>query len=375
MGNKKRYIIVLLIILLLAGGGIYLGLRYLNSNPVYTEYEVTNSTDRADSKSAGYIKYCEGFIRYSRDGITYYNSDNVPQWNTPYQFQQPYVDIRGEYCAVAEIGGSQIHVFNKSGNIMSVDTVLTIVTVSVSERGYVAVVLKDASAEYIEMYDTNGEKVYHIKSSIEGEGTPVDISVSDDAQKLAVSYATVDNGQINTSITFYNFGEVGKNEAERLVGGYDEYKGMLVPVVQFVNDSTVVGFGTGKVSIFTITQYPKLIADIIPKSDIHGIFYSEKYIGLIYVNNEQGSPYKISVYDLNGVNVFELGIATNYKEYLFVEDNILMYDDNDVMLVGLNGTVRFNYTFETAIDALIPVSGIDVYDYISSRKVQKIQLK
>lgn len=373
--KNKRFIIISLVLIILAGGGIWWGFNRLEANPVYTEYEVVYSTDRADSQSAEYLKYGEGFIRYSRDGITYYNSENIPQWNTSYQFQQPYVDLQGAYCAVAEIGGSQIHVFNKDGIIMSVDTVLTIVTVSVSERGYVAAILKDASSEYIEMYDTNGEKVYHIKSTINGDGTPVDISVSPDAQKLAVSYATVSDGQINTSITFYNFGEVGKNEPERLVGGYDDYEGMLVPVIQFVDDTTVVGFGTGKVSIFTISQYPKLIADIIPESQIHGIFYSDKYIGLIHINEEQGYPYKINVYDMKGVKVFEYGIPTNYKSYSFVEDNILMYDDMDMVLVGLNGTLRFSYTFETAMDALIPVSGYNVYDYITSRKVQKIELK
>ena len=98
--KKKKIVIIILLLIVLAGGAIWWGLQQLESNPVYTGYTVVYSTDRADSQSAEYLKYGDGFIRYSRDGITYYDSENNPQWNTSYQFQQPYVDIHGEYCAV-----------------------------------------------------------------------------------------------------------------------------------------------------------------------------------------------------------------------------------------------------------------------------------
>ena len=154
------------------------------------------------------------------------------------------------------------------------------------------------------------------------------------------------------------------------MGGFDQYSGMLVPMVQFVTADTAIAAATEKLSIYSITQYPKLVADIVYEDELHGIFYSQQYIGLVLRNHEQGYPYRIEVYDIKGSRLGSCMIETDYKEYAFVKDNIFMYDDNDVRLLSFSGTERFRYTFETAIDSLVPVSGDDTYVYINSRKVQ-----
>lgn len=374
MSKKIRWLFLLIFVLILLGAGGYFVWQYMKADPVYTGYTVVTSTDRADSRSASYAQYGDGFLRYSKDGIAYYNSENIAQWNASYELQIPMLDVREDYCAVAGIGSSWIYVFNKEGAVMSVDTTLPIVTISVSARGYVAAVLEDGNTQYIDMYDTTGEKAYRIKTSIEGKGVPTDISISNDGVKLMVAYTTMEAGQVKTSIAFYNFGEVGKNESERLVGGFDQYEGMLVPMVQFVTEDTAIAVSTGKVSIFTISQYPKLIADIIPDSDLHGVFLSGQYIGLVFANHESGFPYVVNVYDTKGKLILNYAIETDYKQYDFVGNNILMYDDNDVRLVSMSGEERFRYSFDIAIDSLIPVSGDNVYVYINSRKVQKIKL-
>ena len=80
------------------------------------------------------------------------------------------------------------------------------------------------------------------------------------------------------------------------------------------------------------------------------------------------------MYDLKGKLIGTIPVATDYKKYCFVQDNVFMYDDNDVRMLDFNGAERFADTFDTAIDSLVPVSGDDVYVYINSRKVQKIKL-
>lgn len=374
MSKKIRWIFLLIFVLVLLGGAGYFIWQYMKKEPVYTSYMIVNSAERADSRSASYAEYGDGFLRYSKDGIAYYNSDNVPQWNASYELQLPVLDIREDYCAVAGIGSSWIYVFNKEGAVMAVDTTLPIVTISVSARGYVAAVLEDGNTQYIDMYDTSGEKAYRIKTSIEGKGVPTDISISNDGVKLMVAYTSMENGQIKSSVAFYNFGEVGKNESERLVGGFDQYDGMLIPMVQFVAADTAVAVATGKISIYSISQYPKLVVDIVMDRELHGTFVSNRYVGLIFANHESGFPYVLHVYDTKGNKVLEYPLETDYKEYCFVGSNVFMYDDNEARLVSMAGEERFKGTFDIAIDSLIPVTGDDVYVYINSRKVQKIRL-
>ena len=116
------------------------------------------------------------------------------------------------------------------------------------------------------------------------------------------------------------------------------------------------------------------MTDIAFGKELHGMFYSQSYIGLVFENHESGYPYEVMIYDLKGTLAGDFSIETDYKKYGFVEDNVLMYDDNDMLLYGLDGTQRFGHVFDAAIDSLIPVSGDDTYVYINSRKVQKIKL-
>lgn len=374
MSKKIKWVIIALAAICLIVAGAYCIVKLNKKEPIYSDYTVVNTSERADSKGAEYAKFGEGYLRYSKDGIAYYSADNMPIWNSSYELSQPLLDIRDDYCAIAGIGSSRIYVFNTTGQIAMVDTVLSIVTISVSSRGYVTAVVEDNSTQYIDMYDTLGEKVYHIKTSIKGNGLPTDISISNDGSKLMVAYATLDGGVVNTSIAFYNFGEVGKNEAERLVGGFDQYQGMLVPMVSFVDNQTSIAFATDKMSIYTISQYPKLVADVVLEEPVHSLFYSDDYIGLIFTGHSVNAAYVLKVYDLKGNLLLTQPLTKNYKEYAFVGTNILMYDDFEVHLVDFKGTQRFNKTFDTAIDSLIPVAGDDTYVYISTRKVQKIKL-
>ena len=88
------------------------------------------------------------------------------------------------------------------------------------------------------MYNQDGSKIYNIKTTVEGDGVPVSMSVSDDGSKLVVAYTAVKGQELATSVVFYNFDEVGQNEVERIVGGYDTYGNQLVSKVEFINSDS-----------------------------------------------------------------------------------------------------------------------------------------
>ena len=56
----------------------------------------------------------------------------------------------------------------------------------------VAAVLEDNDANYINLYKADGTKIYTVKTSLAGDGYPLDISISPDAAKLVASYLYVD---------------------------------------------------------------------------------------------------------------------------------------------------------------------------------------
>ena len=157
----------------------------------YTGYSVNNTVSRDDSETTKYLEYRDGYLRYSNDGIAYHNSKGNSVWDKTFSMQKPQVKICEETVAVGDINGSSIYVFNASGMMGSIDTSLNITQIEVTRQGLVAAVLEDNEANYINLYDSQGQKIYSVKTSLAGDGYPLDISVSEDGTKLVASYLYV----------------------------------------------------------------------------------------------------------------------------------------------------------------------------------------
>ena len=211
--HRIRVIILTAVIVLALLAIIYLIVRVMD-NHKYSSYSITNSVNRDDIESSQYVKFGEGYVRYSNDGISYYRKNGKVLWNQTYSMQNPRITSNGKSIAVADIDGSQAYSFNEDGLVGKVDTSMPILQVEVSSNGKIAAVLEDNYANYINMYDTNGEKIYSVKTTLSGDGFPIDISISSDAKKLAASFIKVNGDEIKTNLVFYNFSDVGKNETE-----------------------------------------------------------------------------------------------------------------------------------------------------------------
>lgn len=73
------------------------------------------------------------------------------------------------------------------------------------KAGIVAAVLEDTTANYINLYNTDGSKIYTVKTTLAGDGYPLDISISEDATKLIASYLYVSGESIKTNVVFTTF--------------------------------------------------------------------------------------------------------------------------------------------------------------------------
>lgn len=213
---KSRVAIVVTIIIVVILATVYIVSRVID-NYDYSSYEITNSVNREDIESSKYIAFADGYVRYSNDGISYYKNSGKVIWNQTYSMQNPKVSICGNSIAVADINGSSAYSFNTSGQVGKADTSMPILQIEVSDSGKMAAVLEDNNANYINMYDTNGEKIYSVKTTLSGDGYPIDISISSDAKKLIASFIKVSGDEIKTNVVFYNFSDVGKTKQKELL--------------------------------------------------------------------------------------------------------------------------------------------------------------
>jgi len=371
--RKKTIIICLLIVLLIIISAVVL--CYVMDGITYSTYTIVSSVHRDDSESAKYSVYCDGYIRYSNDGIAFHNKYGEVIWDRTYSMQMPQIKICGETVAVGDINGSTVNVFDKTGSLGSIDTSMTISQIEVAKQGVVAAVLEDNDANYINLYNYNGDKIYSVKTSLSGDGYPIDISISDDGTKLIASYLYVSGEKIKTNVVFYNFSDVGQNETQRIVGGFNHYNDTIVGDVKFFGNNTAVAVSENVISIYNIKEYPNLAKEIPIENEIQKVIFSGNYIGVLLNNSDTGDIFKLVVYDTDGKLVSQVSFNTQYDNIILDNKTIVMNTDTILCLVNFSGKVLAEIEMNLPIDDILPHNGRGNYICINSKYVQNIHLK
>ena len=373
--KHRRYMVIIAAIgVIVIAIAVVLVMRLIDGY-VFTSYSVTGSLNREDIESSGYIAYGDGYKRYSNDGAAYYTAKGKALWNQTYSMQKPQVKICEDCVAIGDINGNTIYIFNKNGNIGKVDTSLVISQIEVAANGAVAAVLEDNEANYINMYDKEGNKIYSVKTTLAGDGYPLDISISNDSAKLIASYVYVSGEEIKTNVVFYNFSEVGQNETERVVGGFNHYNDVLVGDVQFLSNNIAVAVGENVISIYKIKEYPSLEKEIQIDNTIDRVFFGTDYIGLVLDNSDSGELYKMVVYNFSGSKVCEAEFGTQVDNIQFDGSSVVMNNSTSFSVFNLKGKNVANMSFDMPASKVLPTGTRGEYILINTKYIQNIKLK
>lgn len=181
---------------------------------------------------------------------------------------------------------------------------------------------------YVNLYNRKGDIIYEIQSTIGKNGYPLDIAISDNGEKLFVSYMNVGNGVMKNTLTAYNFGDVGQNtNADRIVGSY-EFDDQVFSKVEFIDNNTVAAFGTKSIELYTMKEKPSVKKSIQFSGEARSIFYGTDYVGVIQKNTNENAkhPYTIRCYNMRGNNMFSEAFDFDY-------DNIFT-DDEEILVTG-----------------------------------------
>lgn len=346
-----------------------------SANMAYTNYEIINSVTRDDGDAAYYLQYADGYVRYSNDGIAYYKNDGNVVWNHTYEISNVQLKICGEYIVVGNITGRNLYVYNKSGLKCEIDAAMTITQVDVAQQGVTAVSLEDGNNNYINMYDANGNKLTYIVTTLVGDGYPVDMALSNDGSKLAVSYVSVTGEKLQSNIAFYNFSDVGQNEVDRLVGGFNHYGDSIVGKIEFIDNNNVVAIAEDRVSFYEISQYPSLKNEHEFENEIQKITYNKDYVGLVFNNVDSINKYKMLIYNAKGQKVSEIFFDVEYRNLEFSKDALLLYNEKEFTMMSLKGKVKYRDNFDMTIEKIISMDNNQRFLLFNSKYIQEIKLK
>lgn len=367
--NKKIYLsivaVVVVAVLMMVVHKLY------DVNRTFSSYKVEYTVETTDSVDNEFYPYKTGVLKYSSDGMAYI--DNGKEiWNQGFEIKNPIMDICGDYVAVAEEDSNDISIYDATGKMYKISASYPVKNIEVSRQGVVAAVLSDETANYIEVIARDGTQIAIGRTVLQGDGYPVDISISEDATKVAASYVAVASGEIQSKIVFYNYSEVGKNETDRIVGGFNDFEDSLIPDIEFVNRNTVVATGDNILAIYEIDETPSEVAKVKIENEIQSLVYDDKYVAMVVRNSENGKNI-LQVYDHDGEKILSQEEDFSYLGIKMSEGNIIMYNDTECKIISVAGVTKFKYNFTMGITSIVPV-GDDKFIFVSGKNIQKIQL-
>ncbi|NBJ91930.1 DUF5711 family protein [Parablautia muri] len=346
-------------------------------NKVYTQSTITSSfpviiVQGATAKALG-----GNILLYSKDGASCMDAKGNAVWNRTYEMQTPLISICDEMTAIGDYNGRAIYVMDKNGERGTINTNLPIRDFCVSGSGVVAAVLDDVDITRIYVYNGNENTdvpIVYGKATMDKSGYPVSISLAPNGNLMAVSYLYVDSGNMKSSVAFYNFGEVGKNETDNYVSGFD-YLDTIVPYVQFMDNDSAFAVSDDRIVFFSGAERPVNIASDFLEDEVQSIYYNENYVGLVFHNQSGESAYRLEVYNESGGKVHSQLFDIEYTDIVFNKDQIIIYNDLDCQIFGMNGVEKFAGNFEKNTSLVIPTSSAYRYVVVTSDSIDTIELK
>lgn len=364
-----------LVIVLIAVVAAFLVLQW--KNKVFTTSVVTGSSPVTIVEGARVRALGSNVLLYSKDGISCLDARGNSLWNQTFEMQNPMIAVCGDVAAIGDYNGRTVYVVSSAKQLGTINTNLPIRRICVSQNGVVAAVLDDSEITRILIYNGNENtdtSLIDIKATMDKSGYPMSLSLSPNGKLLAISYLHVDGGEMKSTVAFFNFGEVGKNESDNYVSGYD-YSNTVVPYVQFMNNSAAFAVSDDRIVFFTGSEKPGSTASAFLDEEVQGIYYNEEYVGMVYHDQTGEAAYRLDVYNTSGNKILSRLFDIEYTDILFNKDQIIIYNDMDCQICNISGITKFEGQFEKPSSLLVPTSSIYKYIAVTSNSIDAIELE
>lgn len=360
---------VISLLLILLSVSFYFSLKF------YDKYEVRSSVERADTEATRFMNFKGDILKYSNDGAFYTDLSNELIWNQTFEMTKPTIDICEDYLTIYDKGGTQIYILNTEGLQGSIETTMPIQQVCIANQGSVAVLMDQKATGFLKLFDKKGSEL--ASGEIHGEkgGYPVALALSNDANKMAVSMLDINDGDIKSTIAFYNFGSVGQNEIDNCVGSYS-YPDMVFPEIKFVSNDKMLAFGDGEVITFEGTQKPQVTEETFLEKDAKSVFYNNKYFGIVTSNDDEAVTHHLTVYNTSGKVIMEKDFSMEYESIEFLaNDEICIRNESSFDIYTIRGIYKCHYEFEQALYQVLEGGTSRNYVFVLDGVTEKVRLK
>ncbi len=372
--SHKMVIFYRILLVLILTAAVVAALYIQALNRVYTSIDVASSADNHSIKTENMINFAGNILSYGMDGAACVDASGNAMWNITYQMQEPMISVQGDMAAIGDYGSRTVYLLNTTGSVGEISTTMPIYKFSVSRSGEVAVVLNDTDTTWIYLYDSLGNILAYFKTTMRQSGFPVDVAISPGGKLVGVSYVYVDSGDMRSRVAFYNFGDVGQNETDSYVSGYD-YSGTVIPMIHFIDDETAFAVADDRLMFYKGSEKPVSQTEHLVSDEIQKVFYDDKYVALVFYSDQAEYRYHIEIFNRNGTLADEREYNMEFKDIVMKKDMVYIYSESHAMIFRVGGTVSYDGILPRSAYLLIPGDRTGRFTTVNSDTVDTVSLK
>lgn len=364
---RIRVFILILVVFIVGGFVLY------NRLHTFSDYVIADSYENEVAAGTEYVSVGKYIYRYNSDGVSCVNRKNVLNWSITYNMQAPITDTCGDTLVIAEQQGTQVLVVDKDGQVGSFETLLPILKVRVSNQGVVAVVLQEDEITWVNLYQPDGTSIASDKTTVTESGYPLDIDISPDGQKLAVSYLAVNEGILRSDVVFYHFGSAGQSKENHIVSSAS-YQETVIPEIYFTDNSRLVAVSDSGFIVFGGSDAPEESASVSFEEEILSTFHDGNTVGFLFKSTEEGYDYRMELYNYHGKRKVSKNINASFDKVKLENGQIIMYSSGGCSVFTSSGRKRFTSAYEKEIVEMFYFSEFRKYLIITPDSFDRIRI-
>ena len=362
-------IAVVIIVLLLAAICAVIVYAAVSRGTIYSSWEV--AAEEKSIENAEYIRSEGGFIAYNHDGAEGHARDGSITWKISYHLSDPIADACGAYAVFADRGGQTVSLSDGTGANYSFSVSGEIEEVRVAAQGVTAIRTNEGTSDQIFIYDSKGNILLDMRTDVRKAGFPITFGFSSDGTKLITSYLEV--GQENKSwLTFYNFGDVGQNYADKIVGSFS-YDANIVADVRFLDDNNVAVFYSEGCDLYKFREIPEKTGTIDYPGGIEAICdHGGRFA--VCSRSAEGAE-RIDIIGSDGKIAANIDTSMSFDSMELEGDELILIAADSCVIYKTNGNEKFRARLNERIGMMLPGNGKAEYVVAGEETVKHIHLR
>ena len=346
----------------------------------YRAYAVQNQQDVSQGSLVGYEPFKRGFLKYSKDGVSYIGEKNETYWSSSFEMKDPVIDVNGAYAVIADRTGNILQIFDeKHGKIGECRTERSLDSASVSAGGIVATLEEDSVASYIQFYNPDGTVLdITVKALLEGDGFFTALDLSDDGSQVLVGVAYLEGGVLHGKVAAYDFSEKESSGKGPMRGGVEPFAGKnLISEVRYLQNGTAFAASTRGLFFFRVgEQKVEGYSSVEAEEEIRSLCFDRSYVGIVLNDTvSKNGPYRIELYNSSGERVMHANFGEHYSTSFVDKGTVFLLGSDTLTIFLKNGTKQFSGNVDFSLVRAVRRPGENRYLWLGASHIKEVKLK